>query len=566
VQFMKVLGVGLLLVSLSSAQISFPTIQTSGNRRFIEHTGKEKTLQGQLLAARRAAQRLLKQVNRTPMSSVGDNDWAFDVGANGPASGWPVAYTAGSIPDCTNDYVAFTIHAQGASTQANVVILNNLYVNSGGMGFCSGTAPKVVAAYNVGTSTAGNYLGEPWPSNDGSEIVVLEKGLAGTGTPAKLHVITIGTGGGTVAAPITPPTETVLSYTAGGGTCASGLSGAPSLNDIIIWSASGNLYAGDEKGRVYKITNIFTAPAVAYCISTGSNAITDVNADENVTGQPVGTNYVNLVTSGKTLKSYSANSGATAFTSRWSTAASSVNGGITDFIAEDGDFNFIYLMTNHESTGTNAQFQQYSYAGTLVGSVNLGPASNQNLNMGTWDQNYQNGVNATATFYYCAYPSGASGLPNLSDVQFDTSWHLNSTPTMTGNTNIQPLFAANGSTCGSFLGGYFEDTSTAPNSTIDLIIGVGNGVTINPSRVSRWRIQTPAADVSPITSNIATPPQKVGNNTGGISGYTGDWSDSTLGPDTYNFYFGTLAQQLLGRAPCAIGDYCFVKLQIEGLN
>jgi hypothetical protein len=148
VRFKKVLEVGLLLTlfaSVNSAQVSFPTVQTSGNRRFIEHTGKEKTLQGQLLAARTEAQRFLKQVNHIPMSSVGDNDWAFDVGANGPASGWPTTYTAGTTPDRVKDHVSFTIHAQGTSSQANVVILNNLYVNSGGNGFCSGTKPKVVS-------------------------------------------------------------------------------------------------------------------------------------------------------------------------------------------------------------------------------------------------------------------------------------------------------------------------------------------------------------------------------------------------------------------------------------
>ena len=96
-------------------------------------------------------------------------------------------------------------------------------------------------------------------------------------------MITIGAGGGTVTSPIVPPTETALSYTAGAGSCASGLSGAPSLKDVIIWYASGNLYTGDDNGRIYKITNAFTAPAVAYCISTGSNAVTDVNVDENVT-------------------------------------------------------------------------------------------------------------------------------------------------------------------------------------------------------------------------------------------------------------------------------------------
>ena len=562
-RLIEVLSVGLLFVSCSFAQVSFPAIQTSANRRFIEHTGREKTLQGQLLAARNAAQRFLNQGNPTPVS-IGD--WTFDIGANGPASNWPAMYTAGAAPDCVNDYVAFTIQAQGTSSQANVVILNNLYVNNSSGGLCSGTAPQVIAAYNVGTSAAGNYLGQPWPSNDGSEIVVLEKGLAGTGTPAKLHLITIGTGGGTVAAPITPPTETVLSYTAGGGSCSSHLSGAPSLKDIVIWQQSSNLYTGDDNGRIYKITSAFTTPAIAYCVTTGGNAITDVIADENVTGQPVGTNYVNIVTQGKTLKSYSSNSGATTFTSRWSKTVSSVSNGITDFIEEDGDFNFIYLTTNHESTGTNAQFQQYNYAGTLVGSVNLGPASSQNLNMGTWDQNYQNGANATATYYYCAYPAGAGGLPNLSDVQVDASWHVNSTPTMTGDTNIQPFLAVNGSTCGSMIGGYFEDDSKTPNPTVDIVIGVGDGTTLDPTSVSRWRIQTAAADLSPITSNTATYQQQTGSYPGGMSGYVGDWSDSTLGSNTYNFYFGSLAPLLLGRAPCAAGDYCFVKLQVSGLN
>jgi hypothetical protein len=254
------------------------------------------------------------------------------------------------------------------------------------------------------TSAAGNYLGDAWPSVDGTKILVLEKGLTGSATPAKLHVITIGAGGGTVTSPIVPPTETALSYTAGAGSCASGLSGAPSLKDVAIWYRSSNLYTGDHNGRIYKITNAFTAPAVAYCISTGSNAVTDVNVDENVTGQPAGTNYANIVTLGSTLKSYSANSGATAFTSRWSTVVSSVDNGITDFTVSDGDLNFIYLMTNHDSTGANAQLQQYSYAGTLVGSVTVGPAGSQNLNMVTWDDHCQNKSTPTPLFTIAHIP------------------------------------------------------------------------------------------------------------------------------------------------------------------
>jgi hypothetical protein len=137
---------------------------------------------------------------------------------------------------------------------------------------------------------------------------------------------------------------------------------------------------------------------------------------------------------------------------------------------------------------------------------------------------------------------------------------------MTGDSNIQPNAAVNGSTCDSFIGGYFEDTSGSPNPIDDMIIGVGNGVATNPSRVSRWRIQTAAADKSPITSNTATYQGQVTNNPGGISAYAGDWSSSALGSNTYNFYFGTLAPQVTARAPCVVGHCCFVKLQVQTLN
>jgi hypothetical protein len=99
-----------------------------------------------------------------------------------------------------------------------------------------------------------------------------------------------------------------------------------------------------------------------------------------------------------------------------------------------------------------------------------------------------------------------------------------------------------------------------------MIIGVGDGVASDPNQASRWRIQTATADNSPITSNAATYQQHVVTNPGGISGCTGDWSSSALGSNTYNFYFGTLAPQSVIRAPCVVGDYCFVKLQVSGLN
>jgi len=131
-------------------------------QRFIEHAGHEKSCIGQLRAS----------------------------------------HAAGSTPSC-DDGIAVVVDAQVTSAQANLVLLNSRYVNSGGTGFCAGTAPLVMAAYNVGASATNNRLAPSiWANSRGTRAVVLEKGT-GSATPAKIHVITMGTGG-TVSAPITP--------------------------------------------------------------------------------------------------------------------------------------------------------------------------------------------------------------------------------------------------------------------------------------------------------------------------------------------------------------------------
>jgi hypothetical protein len=166
------------------------------------------------------------------------------------------------------------------------------------------------------------------------------------------------------------------------------------------------------------------------------------------------------------------------------------------------------------------------------------------------------------------YPLGALGTPTFADVGFDTSWNMNPTPTMSGNTNILPALAVPGTVCNPSFG-YYEDDSTSPKHRTDIITGVGTGSNLSPNQVSRWRIQTTSANLSPITSSTTAPNASVTGNNGSVGGFTnpiGDWQDSTLGSNTFNIYFGSLAPQALPRGGCAIGSYCFVKLQIAGLN
>ena len=541
-----------LLISVTWGR-DIPNIQMA--QHFIEHQGQEHTYVGQLRAAHRE---LARRRHLNPVANPkNDNDWAFNVGSNGPVAGAATFYASGTTPNC-NDWIAFAIKAQSSPMQANLVFLKNLYVNSGGTGFCSGTAPTVMAAYRVGTSTAGNFLAPSiWVNSTGTKAIVLEKGT-GASTPAKIHVLTIGTGG-TVSAPVTPK-ETTLSYTTGGTTncpCATATSASA---DLVVWYSSSHIYAGDNAGRLYQIANAFTTPSISFCstLSPGTK-ITDLEPDEGHN------TYVTVVKAGRVLQQVDGTSGFT-FTNRWQKSVSFTTNSITDYINVDSGLRRIYVVSNQDFTGTNAVLQQYDYSGNLY-TLNLGPASSQKLANAIWDHNYSTNVNASATLYVCEYPSGASGTPDFAAVQFDSSWNMKSTFTMSGDTNILPNAAADGTVCNPSFG-YYEDTSTSPKHTIDIITGVGTGSSSDPNKISRWRIQTATAN-SPIKNSNKMPNASRTANQASPGGFTipiGDWDDSTLGSNTFNLYFGSLGSQTSTRGGCPSGKYCFVKLQISNLN
>src|SRR5262249_1044073 len=159
------------------------------------------------------------------------------------------------------------------------------------------------------------------------------------------------------------------------------------------------------------------------------------------------------VLAGRVLRQVDGSSG-TSFTPRWNRTVSSTINSISDYIQVDGGLNRIYLVSNHDFTGTNAGLEQWDYSGTLNSALVLGPASNQQIAGPIWDHNYSFNVNASATLYFCTYPLGALGTPTFADVGFDTSWNMNSTPTMSGNTNILPGLAVPGTICNPSFGYY----------------------------------------------------------------------------------------------------------------
>jgi hypothetical protein len=159
------------------------------------------------------------------------------------------SFDVGAPPDCTNDYVVFGLSSAGVTGgTANLVAFNNLYVNSSGTGFCSGTAPNVLFAYNTTTVTGGKITTSPILSLDGTKIGFVES-VPG-GPTAIFHVVTwaAGPGQGTIGGAVLPPAMTSLPFSL-------------SANDTTSspWIDYGNdtVYVGSDNGRVYKITGVF---------------------------------------------------------------------------------------------------------------------------------------------------------------------------------------------------------------------------------------------------------------------------------------------------------------------
>jgi hypothetical protein len=208
-------------------------------------------------------------------------DWGIAAGSgftvgegNFPAK---YVFNVTAAASCSADYVVFTTNQTAAAT-TDIYAVNNLYVNAGGTGLCTGTAPKVMWSYSIQTTTDGSADTSPILSLDGTQIAWVEGG-GGTGV---LHLLKPYTGGtdGTLTAPNTPPTSssaanyrscTPAAPTGGGATsnaCLLNLAfanGDDDTGDDEMISPSSPyydydgdiIYVGDDGGNLHRFTGIF---------------------------------------------------------------------------------------------------------------------------------------------------------------------------------------------------------------------------------------------------------------------------------------------------------------------
>lgn len=511
----------------------------------------------------RASVRASQRLHTSPLSpqQLGD-DWAVSTGPVGgmTADMWGGVYDNFVTPACT-DWAAFPINAAPTATQANLLVLTNLY--RGTSGLCGTGAASVKVAYQIGTTALQKasapdiaYAG----TNKGLKLALVE------GANATLHIITLGSGG-TVGAPIKPDgvgthgSEVTFDYTNITNThcAATTVHTANNFSGVYVDFSRDEAYTADDGGKVYHFTGVFNGtPALDWCTGAvnGGNPISSL-FQVNVGG----TDFIYFVSNQRLLFRTQVNAARTGVTGTINIATSFAAGSTGD-IMYDSDTNDVYVWTSRDNGGTHAGVYQISGQTTpmtIKGEVQLGTNFAGTMNFGEFDNTFWTlGPTATgATGYSCAYPSGLTAPPTLVSYQFDAAGTLLGTTLMTGNTNINPGTLATGNIC--TIGFESFDSTTG---TDQLFTSVGNGTTGNNNKLSRFDITTP------LSSNATLPTASVTNNPGGTSNSVLDFTDSGLGGQVQNIYFGNVARPTTSKCGGTSPNFnwCIVKLQQIGLN
>ena len=368
-----------------------------------------------------------------------ERDWSVSLGTG---SGGPISepakftYDVTATPSCTADYVVTGINVAGASgTQANIIGFNNLYVNSGGTGFCSGTAPIVIFSYYVGTGTVPSSA---VVSLNGAKVAFIENISA---TSSKLHILTFktGTGNGTSAsAPAAPgsgntavDTQVPFNYS-----CST----APFVDyddDVAYVATNGTA------SIIHKVTGVFQGtptevttngwPATISGNPSISTPVFDFTSKHVIVEDATGhLGYVDDSVSPAVTHS--------------ATLLIASNGINATPVVIDSSRNLVYAFANNPN-GTNALVAQTnaSLSSTLA-TVNVGTGMSAVMRQVDFNNTYY----TTSTFgsafmYVVGNDNSTAQLPALYNVGFSNSSFTLKTTTANG-----PLALATGTTAGLF--------------------------------------------------------------------------------------------------------------------
>jgi hypothetical protein len=362
-----------------------------------------------------------------PISIVSNGSVVFNVAANPDPGGgqtYPAkfVFNVNQAPSCSNDFVVIGLPVAPASNQANILGLNNLYTNTAGTGFCSGTAPTVMFAYASGS---GQIPASVEISQSGQQVAFVEN-LAGS---SYFHVLTIGTTGsnGTSAtAAVVPGTgnnavDNRVLLSPNGGTTNQGSTNAPFVlytqgdaNDVAYVTTYST--SGVGSGYLYKISKVFDGGATPTIVWSASiNAVPSTPVYDRVSNKVFFTDSNGRI-------DYLIDSGSSPSVVYGPVVASgstSENPVIVDSIHE-----MVYASFN--SNGTNAVVVQAPTS--LASTVSVPVGTESTTYTGPYAPDFNNAwyTGSSTPLMYVA-GTGTGTLPTLYSVGFNGSGVMNST-------------------------------------------------------------------------------------------------------------------------------------------
>jgi hypothetical protein len=463
-------------------------------------------------------------------------DWSASLGTAGVAPGmypakWQFINGPGT-PSCS-DYVVFGVNKTGVSgSQPNIVGYQNLYVNAGGTGACTGTAPTVRFSYFVG---GGTVQTSPVLGLSVDQVAYVESIAGGS----KFHVLKgAGTGGsnGTIAAPVAPGTgntATDVGLVMNGGVSVT-------RSSPFYDYAHDVAYVGDDSGKLHKFTPVFNG-APAEVVSSGADvwpAIVSSQASKILTA-PVNDNNVVFVGDSAGFL-YSVNSTTGSGSSGVTTSGQVGSGtGIVDAPMVDSTAGTVYVFVGASVVNpTNSAVVVFNVSSGNIGSGTTGTAALVGTNSATvplydgdFDHIYftsSNFAQPAGNLYVCGNPGGNptlyqipitySGGPVLGSVVTGpvlASSNVGCSPLtefFNSSTNTDWLFAGVGSTsCGA-------SGATQGGCVMSFNITSGTAPTVGP-----W---TPSSAFAS-NSQVVDTSGRLQQCTGGGCGVAGSTSGTT---------------------------------------
>lgn len=450
-------------------------------------------------------------------------DWSLPLGLAGMAADmFPAKYSfdVNATPDCTNDYLVFTIDTVPSVTQANIVAYNNLYSGSaGGTGICGAGTATPYWAYQVSNVALPT---SPIISLDGTKVAFVDGA-----NPAVFHVLTW-TAGGTVTAPATP--TVIANVTLTGATTDTLSSPFMDYNNDIA-------YVGSDNGRLFKITGVFRGvPTLAgkpwpRKVGTGiiTSPVIDFSTGEIFAGSSDG-NLYGFTKGGAEFFPISIGDGT-------------ADGGIVDGPIVDVVNGLLYVATGSDFTVANASLSQVNTASfTQVQDTPIGTSGVANIHDGAFNDAYfSSGTSSQWFFYVCGTNTGGPTSPVLYRVGFDGTRLMNAATDATTVT----LSANNGEQC--------SPLTELKNGVDRIFLGL-----LTSAQVEFFDVSTNPGPTLGGTGAVAPVAEA-----GGTSGIIVD--NVSASNQASSIYFSTLANS----ANCAVAGvnmHCAVKLTQGGLQ